>query len=529
MIVGFFTDSGNIAFLALFGLLGLALRKIAREQPEPEPERELLPEALVPAARIEAVLAPFVERRVASRPVKFERRGLRAPRAAAVEAAVGAGLVGAGLEETALDETALDEGVVARLVPQIPMRAGETARSWFGGAPEMPAVMPWPKFSGRRGLFLAQICCADLPEQLWSGRGPRKGWLAFFIDPQDGRDLRALHFAERAAPRPAPAPGACCTWRQGGEGPRRIDAFPRWPLDIVAVTAADGAADPRAPAPPEAAPQASVRAGFDLASPERHPADWASFFALTDMALAAMARRRILIRSALPDVQKQLANARKQIELGGMAAAMLHEMQRKAGDLPPLVEGWTQAVASLDAAMGQVQTLADELRGRAEAASLSGEDAAALMERLAEIELVHVERVPEPERGAGAERARITRLPLTRHDPDARLFVDDYESLREDWAKHAWCAGADALPDAQRGYFEARWRELAAHEMSGMGHAPFRDIRGFDRERQSVLIEFVSSELLKWRFGDGGSLAATIDNAALAQGDFTRLRTQTSG
>ena len=357
-------------------------------------------------------------------------------------------------------EAARDEGVVARLVPQIPIRTAETARSWFGGAPEMPAVMPWPKFSGRRGLFLAQICCADLPVELWSGRGPRKGWLAFFVDPNDGTGFAGAAFRGARGARPAPAPGACCAWRQGVEGPRRIDAFPRWPLDIVAVAAADrgGAADPRAPAPPEAVRQASVRAGFDLASPERHPADWAAFFALTDMALAAMARRRILIKSALPDVQKHLASARKQIELGDMAAAMLGEMQRKAEDLPPLVEGWKQAVASLDAAMRQVRTLADELRGRAEAASLSSEDAAALMERLAEIELVHVERVPEPERGAGAERARITRLPLTRHDPDARLFVDDYESLREDWAKHAWCAGADALPDAQRVWFEARWR-----------------------------------------------------------------------
>ena len=39
-----------------------------------------------------------------------------------------------------------------------------------------------------------------------------------------------------------------------------------------------------------------------------------------------------------------------------------------------------------------------------------------------------------------------------------------------------------------------------------------------------VLIEFASSELLKWRFGDDGSLAATIDNAALAQDDGGRGR-----
>jgi hypothetical protein len=46
---------------------------------------------------------------------------------------------------------------------------------------------------------------------------------------------------------------------------------------------------------------------------------------------------------------------------------------------------------------------------------------------------------------------------------------------------------------------------------------------GFDRDRQTVLIEFVSSELLNWRFGDVASLAVTIDKAALAKGDFSTL------
>ncbi|MCW2282548.1 hypothetical protein M2323_000309 [Rhodoblastus acidophilus] len=536
-----FAYAGNLAFLALFGALGLAVRNFARDKlesapkpkskakptpkakpkPKPKPKNkpDIEPHCYASADRVARVLAPRrLERRIDMRPVPFERR-LGYPEAAGGEAS----------DVPCQEEKEENAGVVARLVPQIPIRRDAPARSWFGGAPEMPAAMPWPKFSGKRGLFLAQICCADLPEGLWNGRGPRKGWLAFFLDPNDGAEVRALHFAERAAPRPAPAPGACCTWPLSGvlagdaDAPRRVDAFPRWPLDIVAVGPGDP--DPLAPGDAHAARNRLFREGFDLAAPEHHPFSWASALALTDFALAAMARRKTLIKAALPDVEKQLARARKQIELGGMTQAMLAEMERKAEDLPKLVDGWKAAVAAVDAASEQLRAIAADVRARAETEDFSEETAAALMERLRKIELIHVERAPDPE--SGAEQARLIRFALTEHRPDAALFAHDYELLREDWAKHAYCAH-HPLPQAQRAYFEARWRKLAAHEICGLGHAPFRGLPGFDPETQAVLVEFVSSALLKWRFGNDGTLAATIDQGALAQGDLTRLRSQIS-
>jgi hypothetical protein len=207
-----------------------------------------------------------------------------------------------------------------------------------------------------------------------------------------------------------------------------------------------------------------------------------------------------------------------------MTGTMLDEMKQKARDLPVLVEAWKESVASLDAATDKVRALAENLRTCQENECFSQATVAAFMEQLRAIELTHVERIPEPERGPGAETARITRLPLTQHHPDASLFVHDFENLREDWAKHAYCDDVEALPEAQRAYFEARWRELAAHEMSAMGpmsfgHAP-------DPNGQSILIAFASSEMLKWRFGDDGALVARIEDPALAQGDFTRLTTQ---
>ncbi len=162
------------------------------------------------------------------------------------------------------------------------------------------------------------------------------------------------------------------------------------------------------------------REGFDLADPKHHPFNWASALALADFALAAMARRRTLIKAALPDVQKQLANARKQIELGGMTQATLAEMERKAEDLPKLVDGWNASVASFDSASEQLRAIAEELRVRAETEAFSEEVAAELMERLRALELIHVERGPDPERGSGAERVRVTMPAAHRTSPGCR-------------------------------------------------------------------------------------------------------------
>ena len=65
---------------------------------------------------------------------------------------------------------------------QVPIRFDEAARSWLGGLPMMPKLRRWPRNAEGASLhFIAQICCADLPENLWEGMGPRKGWLLLFV------------------------------------------------------------------------------------------------------------------------------------------------------------------------------------------------------------------------------------------------------------------------------------------------------------------------------------------------------------
>jgi hypothetical protein len=78
------------------------------------------------------------------------------------------------------------------------------ARSWLGGMPEMPADQAWPEGPSGKMVFVAQICCADLPRMLWGGIGPRQGWLLVFLDalPVGGEPYsRILHVLEKGPAR----------------------------------------------------------------------------------------------------------------------------------------------------------------------------------------------------------------------------------------------------------------------------------------------------------------------------------------
>ncbi len=100
----------------------------------------------------------------------------------------------AGIEEAGIDEPGA-EAVALRLVPQIPPRDAISTSSWLGGRPRLPGGMEWPKIGGEPADFLAQIDCAGLSPDLWGGRGPRDGALAFFIHPRNP-DVRVFHLRD---------------------------------------------------------------------------------------------------------------------------------------------------------------------------------------------------------------------------------------------------------------------------------------------------------------------------------------------
>ncbi len=166
------------------------------------------------------------------------------------------------------------ETVTVILRRQTPPRLEEPPRSWLGGLPMLPGGVPWPRSvsseypdrGGRPLHFAAQICCADLPPDLWAGLGPRHGWLLLFLDPNqgapDGPDAFAiLHTETLGSERPHPADlgpvqdGVYVGWNYKNDGVEDIPRlWPRWPVDLVAMPNEVPAPSSHAPTPSETRP-----------------------------------------------------------------------------------------------------------------------------------------------------------------------------------------------------------------------------------------------------------------------------------
>ena len=99
---------------------------------------------------------------------------------------------------------------------------------------------------------------------------------------------------------------------------------------------------------------------------------------------------------------------------------------------------------------------------------------------------------------------------------------------KRDQAKHAYARDPDSLPAEVRSDCEQLWKDMAAHDMGGMGHVPWNYVDEFDERDDVTLIELPSSSLMNWRFGDVYSLVITMTKADLAAGAFDRVKMQVS-
>jgi len=138
---------------------------------------------------------------------------------------------------------------------QVPIRFDEPVRSWFGGLPQMQHTVAWPRAAtnGAALNFIAQICCADLPKDIWGGRGPREGWLLLFADYRQLNDaeedeslVQVLHINRLGPERhPPAAPFLRSILNRltpsedddGHDANKPPATYRRWPLDIIKQTA----------------------------------------------------------------------------------------------------------------------------------------------------------------------------------------------------------------------------------------------------------------------------------------------------
>ena len=150
----------------------------------------------------------------------------------------------------------VEEAISLVLVRQIPPRFDEAPRSWLGGLPMMPDDVEWPRSVAPERIdegevplhFVAQIACADFPELLWGGVGPRSGWLLLFLNPHDSqgddpRLFRVLHTPQLGNVRQPPDDLRPVESEECGDSDYRWCATPddipstwrRWPVDLVTV------------------------------------------------------------------------------------------------------------------------------------------------------------------------------------------------------------------------------------------------------------------------------------------------------
>ena len=123
------------------------------------------------------------------------------------------------------------ERPIVVLKPQIPLGAGQSA-GWFGGNAALPKDMAWPERDGEKLHFVGQINLAALPKNLWSGLGPRSGWLGIFLPRQEVLQPTLLHFDGPLVDVKPPAPNSTdWIYRHDFEEPRTF-ALPKWPIIV---------------------------------------------------------------------------------------------------------------------------------------------------------------------------------------------------------------------------------------------------------------------------------------------------------
>ena len=119
---------------------------------------------------------------------------------------------------------------IVKLMPQIPIGGGSSA-GWFGGKAALPENMVWPERNGEKLLFVGQINLEALPKGLWSGLGPRQGWLGIFLPSQWPYQPMLMHFDGPLVEVTPPIPPNAAEWARSFDFKEpQTFALPRWPV-----------------------------------------------------------------------------------------------------------------------------------------------------------------------------------------------------------------------------------------------------------------------------------------------------------
>ena len=360
------------------------------------------------------------------------------------------------------------------LVLEAPITSRPPTVGWLGGRPHLPKDVSWPNHGKHPCQFLGQVDCSALPPELWGGRGPRRGWLCFFLGKGGDDAAKVLHIPERG-PERTPPPGVIKGILEGKylhfgkEVPERFQRWeaPRWPLRLKPREGRR--IDNRGPASrlyDKERPRVVAERQLDLTAPSHRPFDWFT----AELALAYADARA-----------KRIAKARKSTGPWPDAGPELTELLKDAANAAQTeafsATWWDQAMARLD-------------------------------------QLVDPQRSTE-------EEAVSYATPATTFGS----WMAPYALHLSEYASFVYAEDPTRLPDPLRSHHEALWAYDAALEQGQMGGLPTYVYPSHPLELKGhiVLLEVPSSNLLGWSIGDIDVLAFTMRPDDLARGDFSRV------
>ena len=484
----------------------------------------------------------------------------------------------------------VEETVSVVLRRQIPVRFDEPPRSWLGGLPMMPAHVRWPTAAttdypdrGRTPLhFVAQVACADLPQELWGGLGPRSGWLLLFLNGEDWdvmenpEALQVLHIPE-LGPERQPPPGALPVHNEIYTGPdygfvrSQADVpavWRRWPVDLVPFPNRPMTRDGAVTITPEKfasilyenAPVVEERGAIRV--PEGPPFSWRGALYVVDSVARSLSGTRW---PELRDADRDKLNSPASIEQ--MTAAI---DERVAADKQALHQWDVREIDAGDAkALGQREWAKTSLSERIANLALARD----FLNRGGDVWL----RIKESLDGFQqwrASRVKVVaqmRERILAHDLDMPLppgewealrtaldndrctyWVRGYRDLREgapmrvetslltlgskglDAAKvqiaaDYYAASAEKrslVPPSIVAALEPYWRRLYSnrpHRMGGI-HDPIQSEPRLGPVSEVLLFQIASDDAMHWVWGDAGAYYVFIDTDRLAKNDFTTVQ-----
>ena len=379
----------------------------------------------------------------------------------------------------------------ATLRPAVPIDPDRTYPGWFGGAPDLPEDVPWPEVADEPAHFLCQIDCAALPAGLWQGAGPREGWLRIFAGTYWSETdwFTGLWTAERGTPRDGPGPAEADWFRAAPSLDPALTTIPRWPIDIASCE------DLKLATPDHQEGFQTYRhaAEMDLRDPCFQPFDAAT------------------VRLLLSRLRKDLERWQRFPESWAQNQPQMEQADR---------DYLTAFQPRIDDAVSAFEAVAQRVEAGLQTNPSHGEVISRMVDELAGIV------VPRAGKQEAAKPFEETATPLTGMPPVLRSnWPQDYREALYEHAKAAYAADPAALPPQQRAFFERVWAEDAACSVVTMGAVP----RGFaatacgpDAEH-ALLMEFTTSQLLNWIWGDMYNLVLAVPRQDLAAHRFDRL------